>query len=230
MITTTTTLRFAVLLTVSSGFLDSYTFLVRGGVFANAQTGNVIFLGINLSEQHWHEALGHLWPILAFFVGVTLSTHIKSGRLDRMLPHPIRWTIGIQVLILAIIGFVPQSVPNIFVTVAIAFMAAMQLGLFRSIGDLNYIAIATTGNLMRFVEAGYTGFVDKDHSSRDAFRTYGKVIAAFAGGAVIGAIATQIMDVRAVWLPAVFLAVTLVFFVIDEREKDEPTDPGPGRD
>ena len=44
--TTSTSLRFALLLTCASGFLDSYTFLARGGVFANAQTGNVIFLGL----------------------------------------------------------------------------------------------------------------------------------------------------------------------------------------
>ena len=30
------------LLAVSGGFLDAYTYLCRGGVFANAQTGNMI--------------------------------------------------------------------------------------------------------------------------------------------------------------------------------------------
>ena len=38
----TRTLGFAVLLTGSSGFLDAYTYLERGGVFANAQTANVV--------------------------------------------------------------------------------------------------------------------------------------------------------------------------------------------
>ena len=33
------TLRFAVLLTVANSFLDAYTYLVRGRVFANLQTG-----------------------------------------------------------------------------------------------------------------------------------------------------------------------------------------------
>jgi uncharacterized membrane protein YoaK (UPF0700 family) len=36
-------LRFAVLLTVANSFLDAHTYLARGGVFANVQTGNVIF-------------------------------------------------------------------------------------------------------------------------------------------------------------------------------------------
>jgi Protein of unknown function (DUF1275) len=42
-INTPYTLRFAVLLTVVNSFLDAHTYLVRGGVFANVQTGNVIF-------------------------------------------------------------------------------------------------------------------------------------------------------------------------------------------
>lgn len=78
--TTSTSLRFALLITAACGFLDSYTYLSRGGVFANAQTGNVILLALNLSERQWHQASGHLWPILAFLVGVVLAVHVKAGR------------------------------------------------------------------------------------------------------------------------------------------------------
>ena len=44
----------------------------------------------------------------------------------------------------------------------------------------------------------------------------------FAVGALIGAFATRAMGVQAIWLPAGLLAVTLVFFVIDERRGIEP--------
>jgi uncharacterized membrane protein YoaK (UPF0700 family) len=221
--TTSTSLRFALLITGASGFLDSYTFLSRGGVFANAQTGNVIFLALNLSERHWHQAVGHLWPMLAFVVGVMLAVHIKAGRLDRLLPYPIRVTMGLQALILLVIGFVPTSVPHSFVTIPIAFLAAMQIELFRNIGDLNYIAVATTGNLMRLVEAGYGATVDRAPESRRAFSIYTRVVGVFAGGALVGAVCTQLMGGRAAWVPAGFLAVTLVLFVIDER-RDHPAD------
>ena len=35
-----------VLLAIAGGFLDVYTYISRGGVFANAQTGNIVLLGI----------------------------------------------------------------------------------------------------------------------------------------------------------------------------------------
>jgi uncharacterized membrane protein YoaK (UPF0700 family) len=219
---TSTTLRFALLLTLANGFLDAHTYLARGGVFANVQTGNVIFFAIDFSERKWATAFAHVWPILAFVAGVSVASHIKSGRVHRILPHPLRWTMAIQATALAVIGFVPPSVPHSYVTVPISFLAAMQIGLFRSIGDLMYLPVATTGNLMRFVEAGYGGFVERQADSRRAFAVYGSLILAFASGAVIGAVATRAWGVHAIWLPAGFLAFTLGLFIIDERKGEEP--------
>lgn len=135
---------------------------MRGGVFANAQTGNVILLALDLAHGSWRQASAHLWPIIAFVVGVAIANHVKRGGLDRVLPYPIRWTIAVQVVVLVVVGFVPASVEPSLVTVPIAFVAALQIELFRSIGDLNYVAVATTGNLMRWVEAGHGRTVAAD--------------------------------------------------------------------
>jgi uncharacterized membrane protein YoaK (UPF0700 family) len=219
---TSTTLRFAILLTLTNGFLDAYTYITRDGVFANVQTGNVILFAIDMRHRHWAHSLDHLWPILAFLAGVLLSSHIKSGRVERFVKHPLRWTMAVQAAALAVVGFVPTSVPNSFVTIPISFLAAMQFTLFRTIADLTYVAVATTGNLMRFVEAGYSVFVDKDNDARLAFRVYGTLIGTFSTGAVVGAFTSEGWGFRAVWVPAAFLAVTLVLFIIDEREGKEP--------
>jgi uncharacterized membrane protein YoaK (UPF0700 family) len=213
----TRSLWFALLLTLANGFLDAHTYLVRGGVFATVQTANVIFFAIDTSERKFTAALAHVWPLLAFIAGVTLASHIKSGRVERTVPRPLVWTMAIQGVALAVIGFVPESVPHSYVTVPISFLAAMQIGLFRNIGDLVYLPVATTGNLMRFVEAGYDGFVEKHAPSRRAFGVYGALILAFAAGALIGAVASLALGVHAIWLPAGVLAITLCLFIIDER-------------
>ena len=43
----------------------------------------------------------------------------------------------------------PASVDHAFGTVPISFLAAIQTGLFRNVGDLAYLPVATTGNLLR---------------------------------------------------------------------------------
>jgi uncharacterized membrane protein YoaK (UPF0700 family) len=211
------TLWFALLLTLTNGFMDAHTFVVRGGVFANVQTGNVIFFAIDVSEAKVSAAMAHFWPILAFLVGVSVAAYIKSGRVERFLPYPLRWTMAVQVVTLAVIGFVPVSVAHSYVTVPIAFLAAIQMGLFRNIGDVAYLPVATTGNLMRFVETGYDGLVEKKAVSRRACGIYGTLILAFAGGALIGAFASRAWGGHAIWLAAGILAITLVLFIVDER-------------
>ncbi|MCG5433249.1 DUF1275 domain-containing protein [Mycobacterium sp. MYCO198283] len=219
---TSTTLRFAVLLTFTNGFVDAYTFLVRGGVFANVQTGNVIFFALDIAHRQVAAALAHVWPIAAFVAGVALASHIRSGRVDRYVPRPLRWTMAVQALTMAVIGVVPAAAPHSVVTIPISFLAAMQMELFRSVGGLNYLPVATTGNLMRLVEAGYGDLVDRDADARTAFRIYLALLAAFGGGAVVGAYVTDWWGTHAIWWAAATLAVTVVLFVVDERAGREP--------
>lgn len=112
----TRTLWFALLLTLANGLLDAHTYIARGGVFANVQTA---FFAVDGAEGKWTAALAHVWPILAFIGGMALASHIKSGRAERILPHPLRWTMAVQSVALGIIGFIPASVPHSYVTVPI---------------------------------------------------------------------------------------------------------------
>lgn len=214
---TKTTLPPALILTLANGFLDAYTYLEFGGVFANVQTANVIFFALNLIQEHWFLAFSRLWPIFAFMAGVAIAAHLKSGRIERVIPHPLRWTIGIQAAFFVGVGFLPSTVPATAVTVPIACLAGTQIGLFRNIGELNYLPVATTGNLMRVVEAGYRGFVDKESGQRQAFRVYSTLITAFATGAAIGTAATKAWGHPAIWMPAGCLVAALVLEIFDER-------------
>ena len=63
----------AALLAVVGGFLDAYSYLLRGGVFANAQTGNIVLLGVYLQRGNFNMVIHYLVPIAAFAVGVVKS-------------------------------------------------------------------------------------------------------------------------------------------------------------
>ena len=69
--TAANSLRLAILLTLANGSLDAYTFMARGGVFANVQTANVIFVGIDVIDGFLTE------------INVTCPTGIRAiARLD----------------------------------------------------------------------------------------------------------------------------------------------------
>ena len=65
------------ILAVVGGFLDAYTYLLRGGVFANAQTGNIVLLGLYAARFHFAKAFYYLIPISAFIMGVIIVEAVK---------------------------------------------------------------------------------------------------------------------------------------------------------
>lgn len=56
-----------ILLAIVGGFLDIYTYLLKGNVFANAQTGNMVLMGLKIAEQNYLGALYYLLPIQLSF-------------------------------------------------------------------------------------------------------------------------------------------------------------------
>lgn len=118
-------------LIVVAGFFGAYTFLLRGNVFCNAQTGNVVLMGIALGSQKWKEALYYLIPISAYLMGAFVSELVPNP-LKRHLP--IRWDtllIAIEMLAVLCLGFVPENAPVQISQVTINFIASMQYNTFR---------------------------------------------------------------------------------------------------
>ena len=68
------TIELGIVLALSGGFMDAYSYMCRDHVFANAQTGNILLFGVNLSQGNWGTALHYLGPILAFIVGLACPT------------------------------------------------------------------------------------------------------------------------------------------------------------
>ena len=54
-----------IVLALAGGFMDAYSYMCRDGVFANAQTGNMLLLGINRREiGEWHCVIcSRCWPL-----------------------------------------------------------------------------------------------------------------------------------------------------------------------
>src|SRR5277367_6140072 len=79
------TLSDAMILATTGGLLDAFIFLNHGHVFANAMTGNVVFLGIALIGRDWKDIVPHLVPICGFVVGVAASKRVRSHLQERPL-------------------------------------------------------------------------------------------------------------------------------------------------
>ena len=74
------TLLTGILLALVGGFLDAYTYLFRGGVFANAQTGNMVLLAVYTAKGDFLKGVYYLIPIVAFFFGVLATECVGTYR------------------------------------------------------------------------------------------------------------------------------------------------------
>ena len=66
-----------IFLALSGGFMDAYSYINRGKVFANAETGNIILMALKVCEGKFFEAVNYLIPIASFAVGVGICEMIK---------------------------------------------------------------------------------------------------------------------------------------------------------
>ncbi|TNM62394.1 DUF1275 domain-containing protein [Streptomyces sp. NP160] len=213
----------ASLLAATGGFLDAYTYLARGGVLAAAQTGNVVLLAVAAAGGDVVRALGHVPSLLAFLAGVLLTEVVGGPRWRRLLRRPVRAVLLLQVAVLVAVGFVPGAPAGTTATsvasAGVAFAAAMQLNVFRSVRGLTYATTFASGNLRSFVEKTYAVLRrrgDPDSTGRQA-RDIAAVLASFVVGAFAGALATDAWGVRAVWLSTALLLAVLVLVVVETR-------------
>lgn len=204
------------LLAIVGGFLDSYTFICRGGVFANAQTGNIVLVGIEFTKGHFMQALMAFFPILAFIVGTLVAERIKDFS-----PPSIAFTINsesiilaLEIVVLFIIGFIPNSIPDIFITVPISFVSAVQISSFRTLVDSPYCTTMCTGNLRSACHSAYIAFTRKDEKAAASTMRYSIIILSFLLGSCIGGITSILVGVKSIWFASVILIFSLILLRI----------------
>lgn len=138
--------RLALFLTFCAGYVDAYTFIVRGNTLVAGQTGNVVFLSVGLIQHNVSDASAKVMTLLAFMMGVLLLTIYKEKL--RIVKKPILSVIPLAVLSL-IIGFVPQTVENIYLVPPLAFCMGLVTTAFGEVSGIAYNNAFMTGNIKR---------------------------------------------------------------------------------
>ena len=118
-----------VMLAIVGGYLDAYTYISRDHVFANAQTGNMVLLAINIKEGSWLKVFLYLMPILSFMLGVLIVETVKLKFNEHPRIHWHRIIIGVELVVLTIVGFIPAGTLNTLANILVSFTCAMQVAL-----------------------------------------------------------------------------------------------------
>ena len=214
-------LRLGLLLAVVGGFLEAYTFLSRGGVFANCETGNLVLLGLYLAQGQMVRAMTYLPPILAFFCGVLLTNSIRR----RAAFHPrLHWrqiTVLFEAACLAAVAFIPYGRwENIAVTALVSFACSIQVQSFRKVHGKGVATTVCTGNLKSGVENLCAYFQSGNKHNLKSSLLYFSMIFFFIAGAIAGSLLIRQYDIYSIiFCAAIQFTAFLIMFIDREKRK-----------
>ncbi len=198
------------LLMTSAGMMGAYTYILRGGVFCNAQTANVLVMAMSFGKGDWEAGLYYLIPFSAYLLGAFVS---------EILPSPVkrlgflRWDtylVLFETAALFLLGFVPLTVPHQIVQVAVNFLASMQYNTFR---QAEGIPMATTfcTNHIRQVGVGVAKAIRKKDgvALRRGLIHLGMVVCFFLGAALLTSLCRAMAE-KAIWLTLIPMGIVLI--------------------
>ena len=205
----------AVFLSLSGGLQDAYTYLFRGKVFANAQTGNIVLLSSNLMDGNWERVLHYLVPLCAFALGVLTAEKMQEHFRNMQRLHWRQLVVLGEVLLLFLVGFLPQE-QNLLANAIVSFSCAMQVQAFRKVHGYPFASTMCIGNLRSGMDALVAFGHSHDKNALWKSLQYFAIIFIFALGAGIGTQCVGIFGERTIWLSCALLLVSLCFMFIKE--------------
>ncbi|MBF0710178.1 MULTISPECIES: YoaK family protein [unclassified Gemella] len=210
---------FALLLTFVCGFFDSYTFVNYNGQFANAQTANIILIGMELSNTNYKEALRYVPPVVAFIMGVLFNEYIMNKFKDISIARYINLSLLLQTCMLIFAYLVPKICFINTVPLIISFVCAMQFDSFRSVNKVQFASIFCTGNLRSATEHVFRYFYKKEKKSSDMFMIYASLLLSFIAGVITGGILSKLMGHHAILLAILVFIINLSGANIHEKNR-----------
>ncbi|WBW50244.1 YoaK family protein [Peptoniphilus equinus] len=199
------------LLALSGGLQDAYTYNIRGHVFANAQTGNVVLMSQSLMTGDVTTALHFLLPLVSFGLGILVAEQVQNTFQTHRGIHWRQRILVLEILILASVAFMPSSY-DVVANALVSFSCALQVQSFRKVHGYGYASTMCIGNLRSGTEALSMYLRTKDTEALTRTFHYYGIIAIFALGAGLGGVLSAIFAEKTILLSPMILLIS--FFLM----------------
>ena len=209
---TSESFRLSALLSFSGGLQDAYTYNVRDGVFANAQTGNVVLMSQNFMQGEWNKGLRYMLPLISFAAGIFLAERIESRFKTGSKIHWRQIILFIEIAMLLAVGFMPSGL-NMLANSIVSFTCAMQVQTFKKVHGYGYASTMCIGNLRSGTESLSQYFRTKEKESLDKALYFFGIIFIFAIGAGIGGILSVKYGIKTILISPILLLVAALIMI-----------------
>ena len=203
----------------SAGIMDAYSYIQRGQVFATGQTGNFTLMAIRLVQRDLEGFLHTALAIIAFWIGIFVCWHVFYTLAKEDDKRWKKLVLVIEFVLLAIVGLLPDTVPDFLVNPVISLSAAFQFCTFRKLGKKDtYASVFCTGNMRTCAENYYLGLVRKDREALKKANRFTLILAAFFAGVVLTAFLCQIVQEKAIWAVNILFMFMFAYSLLRKRK------------
>lgn len=203
----------AAFLSVSGGLQDAYTYIARGKVFANAQTGNVILLTQSLLNKNRGGVIHYIIPLIFFAVGIAAADFIRDICGKSKLLHWRQAVILVEIILLFTVAFIPPEMDT-FANAIVSFSCAMQVQAFRKINGAAFASTMCIGNIRSGVSSFYAYLKGRQPYQLRLSLNYLAIIILFAIGSGIGCLGISRWGEKTIWLSCILLTVSFLLMFI----------------
>lgn len=201
--------RTVMFLSASGGLQDAYTYIGRGKVFANAQTGNIVLMSQSLFEGDFARFAHYFIPVLAFALGVAAAECIRLRWREAKRMHWRQLVLLAEIALLFVVGFFPDAW-DIGANALVSFSCAMQVQTFRKVGGYSYASTMCIGNLRSGTAALSVYCREKRPEQLKQALYYFGIIFFFAIGAGGGGNLSMRLGIPAIWVSDVLLLISFI--------------------
>ena len=233
---------FFALLIFAGGFYGGYTYSLRGQVFANAQTANLVMMMLSIGKGNWGRALYSLAPFSAYLFGVGLSEYLRQkksgeenkGQENRSLENrrlenkslekkisPGKQSIEeklllFEALICFLLGIMPASWPDQFCQLSLSFICAMQFNIFRKAEGIPMATTFCTNHIRQMGCHLTEAIFLQNEDSRKMAKSHGLMLVAFSLGVL-----TAVLLAKFFGLYCIFAMTALHLFLWTRLRKED---------
>lgn len=211
-----------ILLALAGGFMDAYSYMARGHVFANAQTGNILLLAVAASEGRAADSLRYLLPVVSFALGIAMAAAARTrfGSMSRL--HWRQLALAAEILILFSVGFFPAE-QHLLANSLTSLACGIQVQAFRKIEGNGIATTMCIGNLRAGVQALHEYRITHAREELRRGALYFGVIFFFAVGAVAGNLLVRRCGLAAIRWDCLLLLLPLLLMLKKPQKPQEDT-------
>jgi uncharacterized membrane protein YoaK (UPF0700 family) len=213
---TSESIELAALLTISGGLMDAYSFLFRGRVFANAQTGNIVLLSLQLADGNWGEASRYALPILCYICGLVVA-HVICLHARNLSSHWRQTCLLFEIALLIAVAFVPGT--HDWLANALTSLACgIQVQSFRKVHGRPIATTMCMGNTRQAVQELVDYVHRREPRALASSLLHFGAVAGFALGAILGSRMVALLGQHAILVSVALLTVAFFILFWDREE------------